>query len=105
MATHPATSVIETEAPIFYVAEEHGDAEGSTMLGFWIYLMSDSLIFAVLFATFGVLRRNYAAGPSPAVLFDLPLIAVNTTVLLLSSITYGLAMLEVEKRRMGLTVM
>ncbi len=33
------------------------------MLGFWLYLMSDCLIFATLFATYGVLSRNYAAGP------------------------------------------
>ncbi len=47
----------------FYVADdEHGHAEGGTMLGFWLYLMSDCLIFAILFATYGVLGRNYAAG-------------------------------------------
>ena len=99
-----AEATAEPEAPVFYVTEEQGHAEGSTMLGFWIYLMSDSLIFAVLFATYGVLSRNYAAGPSPADLFDLPLIALNTSLLLFSSITYGVAMLEVEKRRMGLTL-
>ncbi len=104
MATHAETAVNETEALRFYDTDEHGHAEGSTMLGFWIYLMSDSLIFAVLFATYGVLGRNYAAGPSPADLFELPLIALNTAMLLLSSITYGLAMLEVERRRMGLTL-
>ena len=42
---------------------EHGGG-GSTMLGFWIYLMSDCLIFAVLFATFGVLSSSYAGGPT-----------------------------------------
>jgi cytochrome o ubiquinol oxidase subunit 3 len=99
-----AEATAEPEAPVFYLTEEQGHAEGSTMLGFWIYLMSDSLIFAVLFATYGVLSRNYAAGPSPADLFDLPLIALNTSLLLFSSITYGVAMLEVEKRRMGLTL-
>ena len=52
-----------TENLTFYVADEHGHAEGATMLGFWIYLMSDCLIFAVLFACYGVLGRNYAAGP------------------------------------------
>jgi cytochrome o ubiquinol oxidase subunit 3 len=104
MATHAGTAVSETEAPTFYVADEHGHAEGSTMLGFWIYLMSDSLIFAILFATYGVLSRSYAAGPSPADLFELPLIGLNTAMLLLSSITYGLAMLEVERQRMGLTL-
>src|ERR687889_87345 len=91
----------EPEAPVFYDTEEHGHAEGSTMLGFWIYLMSDSLIFAVLFATYGVLSRNYAAGPSGADLFDLRLVAVNTALLLLSSITYGFAVLEMDKDQAG----
>ena len=59
--------------------------------------MSDCLIFACLFATYGVLGRNYAAGPSGADLFDLPLVAVNTALLLLSSITYGFAMLEMRR--------
>ncbi len=83
----------------FYVTDEHGHAEGGTMLGFWIYLMSDCLIFAVLFAVYAVLGRNYAAGPGPAALFDLPVVAVNTSMLLLSSITYGFAMLAMEKDR------
>jgi cytochrome o ubiquinol oxidase subunit 3 len=106
MTAHSDTTVIDTEAeaPVFYETEEHGHAEDTTMLGFWIYLMSDSLIFAVLFATYGVLGHRYAAGPSPAALFDLPLIALNTALLLFSSITYGLAMLEVERRRMGMTL-
>jgi cytochrome o ubiquinol oxidase subunit III len=65
--------------------------------------MSDCLIFAVLFAIFGVLGGNYAAGPSPKDLFDLPLVAVNTSMLLLSSITYGFAMLTMEKGRIGAT--
>ncbi len=86
----------EAEAPQFYLEEDH-HPEGSTMLGFWIYLMSDCLIFAVLFATHGVLGRNYAAGPSPADLFDLPLVAINTAMLLFSSITYGFAMLQMER--------
>jgi cytochrome o ubiquinol oxidase subunit III len=89
-------------ARAFYLVDEHHHAEGgSTMLGFWIYLMSDCLIFAVLFATYGVLGANYAAGPSPKDLFDLRLVAVNTSMLLLSSITYGLAMLAMAKGRVG----
>ena len=88
----------------FYVADEHEHAEGSsTMLGFWIYLMSDCLIFAVLFATYAVLGNNYAAGPSPADLFDLPLIALNTSMLLMSSITYGFAMLAMAKADVRMT--
>ncbi|HEV7322632.1 MAG TPA: cytochrome o ubiquinol oxidase subunit III [Ensifer sp.] len=90
------TQVQETGKPQFYVTEEH-HPEHSTMLGFWLYLMSDCLIFAVLFATHGVVGRNYAAGPAPADLFDLNLIAINTAMLLFSSITYGFAMLQMER--------
>ncbi|WP_410000486.1 cytochrome o ubiquinol oxidase subunit III [Mesorhizobium sp. SP-1A] len=89
---------------VFHLAEEHEHAEGaSTPLGFWIYLMSDCLIFAVLFAVYGVLGTSYAAGPAPKDLFELPLVAVNTTMLLLSSITYGFAMLAMQKDRIGAT--
>ena len=91
-------------APVFYEQEEHAHGDGGTLIGFWMYLMSDSLIFAVLFATFGVLGRNYAAGPSGADLFDLRLVAVNTGLLLLSSITYGFAMLAMDKERVGGTL-
>jgi cytochrome o ubiquinol oxidase subunit 3 len=99
-----ATGNIQGGEPVFYLVDEHAHPEGaSTMLGFWIYLMSDCLIFAILFATFGVLGGNYAAGPAPKDLFDLPLVAVNTSMLLLSSITYGFAMLQMEQSRLGAT--
>lgn len=92
------------EEPVFYLKDEHAHAEGgSTSLGFWIYLMSDCLIFAMLFAAYGVLGRNYAAGPSPQDLFDLPLVAVNTSMLLISSLTNGFAMLAMEKGQVKLT--
>ncbi|WPL81692.1 cytochrome o ubiquinol oxidase subunit III [Bordetella hinzii] len=85
---------------VFYEPGEHHPQNG-TLLGFWVYLMSDCLIFACLFATYGVLGRNYADGPTGAELFDLPLVAVNTSLLLLSSITYGFAMLEMQRKRLG----
>ncbi|GGE32017.1 cytochrome o ubiquinol oxidase subunit III [Agaricicola taiwanensis] len=96
----------QDEAPIFYQVEEHAHPEGSsTALGFWIYLMSDCLIFAILFATYGVLGGNYAAGPGPKDLFDLNLVALNTAMLLFSSITYGFAMLTMDKNRVAATQM
>jgi cytochrome o ubiquinol oxidase subunit III len=85
-------------APVFYDDGSHHPQQG-TLLGFWLYLMSDCLIFAVLFATYAVLGRSYAAGPSGADLFDLPLVAVNTGLLLLSSITYGMAMIGMQYGR------
>ena len=62
--------------PVFYEVEEH-HPESGTLLGFWLYLMSDCLIFAVLFACYGVLGRSYAAGPSGADLFGLPIVAAQ----------------------------
>ena len=102
MATHATHTLVgermsDADAPNFLDLEGEHHPEGSTMLGFWIYLMSDCLIFAVLFATYAVLGRSYAAGPSPKDLFDLPIVAVNTSMLLFSSITYGFAMLAMEK--------
>ncbi len=95
-------------APIaadYYVREEEHHAEGgSTNLGFWIYLMSDCLIFAVLFATYGVLGASLAGGPGPRDLFDLGIVALNTTILLLSSITYGFAMLAMLRSDQSLTL-
>ncbi len=85
--------------PRFHLTTEH-HPENGTLLGFWLYLMSDCLVFAALFAVYGVLGRNYAAGPTGADLFDLPLVAVNTSLLLVSSITYGFAILEMQRGRL-----
>lgn len=88
-----------SEARVFHHSVEHEHPDGySTMLGFWLYLMSDCLIFAVLFAVFGVIGGNYAAGPGPKDVFELPVVAINTTMLLLSSITYGFAVLAMQKK-------
>jgi cytochrome o ubiquinol oxidase subunit 3 len=87
----------------FYLRDEH-HVENGTLLGFWLYLMSDCLIFACLFAVHGVVGRSYAAGPTGADLFDLPLVALNTSMLLLSSITYGFAMLEMQKNKVRSTL-
>jgi cytochrome o ubiquinol oxidase subunit 3 len=86
------------QPPQFYDSGDHHPKQG-TLLGFWLYLMSDCLIFAVLFAVYAVLGRSYAAGPSGADLFDLPLVAVNTAFLLFSSITYGFAMIAMQHQR------
>ena len=94
-----AATTITSAAPRYYLTEEHHPQNG-TLLGFWLYLMSDCLVFAALFAVYGVLGRNYAAGPTGADLFDLPLVAVNTSLLLLSSITYGFAMLEMQRGKL-----
>src|SRR6187402_1883968 len=88
--------------PSFYQTEEEHPA-GGTLLGFWIYLMSDALIFATLFATYGVLSSSYAGGPAPRQLFELPLVALNTAMLLISSITCGMAMIEMDAGKVRMT--
>ncbi len=70
--------------------------ESPTPIGFWIYLMSDCIIFGCLSATFAVLGGGYAGGPAPADLFDPAFIAVETALLLVSSVTFGLAMLQAD---------
>ena len=92
-----------TRSPAEYwqTGPEHHAEGASTPIGFWVYLMTDCLMFAVLFATFGVLSGSFAAGPGPRDLFDLGLVAVNTTMLLLSSITFGFAMVAAGAGRRG----
>ena len=89
----------EDGSPVFLDTGNKHHPENGTLLGFWIYLLSDLMIFASLFATYGVLGRAYAAGPSGADLFDLRLIAANTAILLVSSITYGFAMIAMQRRQ------
>jgi len=92
------SSIVPAADLQYYSTEEH-HPENGTLLGFWLYLMSDCLVFACLFAVYAVLGRNYAGGPTGAQLFDLPLVAANTSLLLVSSITYGFAMLEMQRDR------
>ena len=107
MANSTATVALgaagKAQALSFYDRGEH-HPENATVLGFWLYLMSDTLVFACLFAAYGVLGRNYAGGPSGADLFSLPLVAVNTSLLLLSSITYGFVVIEMQRKRQGATL-
>lgn len=65
-------------------------------LGFWVYLMTDCILFATLFATFAVLRTATAGGPSGADIFDLNFVLIETMILLTSSFTVGLAYLSAE---------
>lgn len=87
-----------------YIVRDHHPEQG-TLLGFWLYLMSDCLIFASLFATYAVQGRSYAGGPTGAELFELPLIALNTAFLLVSSLTFGFAMIAAQAKNVGKTRM
>jgi cytochrome o ubiquinol oxidase subunit 3 len=68
--------------------------------GFWIFLLSDIIMFSALFATYAVLSGQTAGGPSGHELFQLRHVGVETLCLLLSSYTCGLGVLAIERRRL-----
>ncbi len=72
----------------------------TSLLGFWIYMMTDCIVFATLFAVFIVLRNNTSGGKSGADLFSLPFVLTETIILLTSSFTSGLAMLAAQRSRL-----
>ena len=69
------------------------DASAKALFGFWVYIMSDCLLFASLFAAYAVLHISTYGGPSGRELFDMPFVLVETFILLTSSFTYGLVTL------------
>jgi cytochrome o ubiquinol oxidase subunit 3 len=84
-----------------YIEEEHHhDLGGDTVFGFWVYILSDCILFATLFAVFAVLGTNYAGTPDAHELFELDYVLGETALLLLSSFTFGMAMLEANKKSM-----
>jgi cytochrome o ubiquinol oxidase subunit 3 len=82
-------------------AHDHHDAGEMKIYGFWIYLMTDCILFASIFAIYAVLVNNVAGGPSGHDIFELPYVLGETACLLLSSITYGFAMLAMHKGNKG----
>ncbi|WP_418885831.1 cytochrome o ubiquinol oxidase subunit III [Enterovibrio paralichthyis] len=78
--------------------EEHHDTGSNNVFGFWLYLMTDCLLFASFFATYAVLYMNTAGGVSGKDIFDLNFVAVETAALLLSSITFGFAMIAANRQ-------
>ncbi len=71
---------------------------GKTTFGFWLYLMTDCVLFASLFAVFAVLRNNTFGGPAGKDLFSLPYILGETLILLTSSFTCGLGLLAAQRK-------
>jgi len=75
------------------------DTAANKEFGFWLYLMSDLILFSAIFATFAVLSRNYAGGPTGRELFHLPYVLGQTMLLLFSSASCGLAVLAGHEDR------
>jgi cytochrome o ubiquinol oxidase subunit 3 len=76
--------------------EEAAVVLDKTSFGFWVYLMTDLVLFATLFATFGVLHQANAGGEELGKLFSLPYVLIETMLLLSSSFTCGLAILAAK---------
>lgn len=81
-------------------AEKPFDPKAKSVFGFWVYLMTDCVLFASLFATYAVLHNNTFGGPSGKQLFSLHYVLTETIILLTSSFTCGLASLAVDKKQM-----
>lgn len=84
--------------------ENHHKSDDKIVFGFWVYLMTDLLMFAVLFAVFSVLRGNTFGGPAEAEHYELWFVLVETMLLLTSSFTVGLAMIAAKSRDMKATL-
>ncbi|AIN47185.1 cytochrome o ubiquinol oxidase subunit III [Candidatus Palibaumannia cicadellinicola] len=85
-----------------YTQPGHQNLGAKTIFGFWIYLMSDCIIFATMFATYAVLSKSVAGGPSGKDIFDLPVVLVETFCLLFSSLTYGMGILAMHRTQKNL---
>ncbi len=69
--------------------------------GFWIFLLSDIIMFSGLFAAYAVLSQNTAGGPDGRELFDIRRVFIETACLLFSSFTCGLGALSAERQQRG----
>ena len=78
---------------------KHNETDDKHIFGFWVYLMTDLIVFAALFATYAVLRTATFGGPSGGQLFSLGNALTETLILLTSSFTCGLAMLAVRSNK------
>lgn len=77
--------------------DDHHDHESIKILGFWMFLITDVILFGTLFATFSVLHNSTNGGPTPHEIFEMPGVIAETFILLTSSFTSGVAVLMMHK--------
>lgn len=75
-----------------------------TLFGFWVYIMTDCVLFASLFATYAVLHNSTFGGPNAKELFSLPYVLAETFILLTSSYVIGLALIMAKRKRMNVAL-
>ncbi|UNM95444.1 cytochrome o ubiquinol oxidase subunit III [Ignatzschineria rhizosphaerae] len=91
-------------SPNLELLQEQENADNK-VFGFWIYLMTDAIIFGTFFAVFVVLLKNTTHGHTPQSLFDLSNAFIETVALLTSSLTCGFAMLTLKQGRIKQTIL
>lgn len=99
-----STEAQTIDAPLAQGHAHHHDPAENQAVGFWLYILSDLILFSALFATYIVQMRAYAGGPTGRELFDLGYVAIETLLLLLSSAGYGLSMLALQAGRRELVL-
>jgi cytochrome o ubiquinol oxidase subunit 3 len=78
--------------------DHDAEASAKVVFGFWVYILSDCILFSMIFATYAVLHNNTYGGPGAHEIFtNMPYVLIETFILLTSSFTYGLAMLGAHK--------
>jgi len=88
---------LETTLPSVVLTKHHAKEDSKAVFGFWVYIMTDCVLFASLFAVFAVLRHNTFGGPSGKDIINMNIVLTETLSLLTSSFTCGLAFLALNK--------
>lgn len=99
-----SSTVMHSNHAVAHDDHAHHDTGGNTVFGFWLYLMTDCILFASVFATYAVLVNHTAGGPSGKDIFELPYVLGETALLLVSSCTYGFAMIAAHRGFKGQTL-
>ena len=97
-------SAVTIESTKLSRQNEQLEADNKALFGFWVYIMTDCVLFASLFATFAVLRNNTFGGAPGSVLFNFHAVLAETLILLSSSYTCGLGMLAAHRRSRQMTL-
>lgn len=84
--------------------DTHHDAYSKTVFGFWIYLLTDFVLFATFFATYAVLRASVFGGPSGRQIFNMDLALIQTILMLLCSFVMGMAGAAVHRKKKQTTI-
>jgi cytochrome o ubiquinol oxidase subunit 3 len=87
------------------VSHHQKEADDRALFGFWVYLMTDLLMFAVLFGVYAVLHNNTDGGETGKELFSLPLALTQTIILLTSSFTCGIGMIAARRQEKSLVML